>query len=277
MWRLNCATLDDNLLESELFGHTRGAFTDAKTNKPGLFEVADGGTLFLDEIGEMELRLQAKLLRALEDKTFRRVGGTRDIQVDVRVIAATNVPLEKKVEDNSFREDLFYRLSVIPVAVPPLRERGEDVLLLAETFLNRYNHEFSRNVLGFTERAKEALLSYKWPGNVRELRNVIERLLLLEEKEILDFDSLPVAIARSRPKKRPHLDNVPLEPFRGAKREMVQQFERDYLESLLRSCEGNVTRAAEVAEMDRSSLQRLIRKHGLQARSFRKPGEGGRR
>jgi DNA-binding NtrC family response regulator len=267
---VNCATLDDNLLESELFGHTRGAFTDAKVNKPGLFEVADGGTLFLDEIGEMDLRLQAKLLRALEDKTFRRVGGTRDIHVDVRVIAATNVSLEKKVQEGTFRDDLFYRLSVIPVHVPPLRERGPDVLLLAETFINRYNHEFSRNVLGFTDEAKQALLSYSWPGNVRELRNIIERMLLLEEKEILDFDSLPDAIARSRPRKSVSTGSSPPHPFRKEKEETVRQFERDYLENLLRNCEGNVTRAAEIAEMDRSSLQRLLRKYHLQARFYRK-------
>ena len=271
---VNCATLDGHLLESELFGHTRGAFTDAKANKPGLFEVADGGTLFLDEIGEMDFHLQAKLLRALEDKTFRRVGGTRDIQVDVRVIAATNVSLEERVKAGRFREDLFYRLSVIPIRVPPLRERGEDVHLLAETFLTRYNHEFSRNVMGFTDGAKDALLAYSWPGNVRELRNVIERMVLLEGSEVIGLSCLPAAIAKSRPREyTTRSSRPPNESFRMAKSRVVEAFERDYLESLLRSCGGNVTQAAQVADMDRSSLQRLFRKHDVSSQSFRKAPE----
>jgi DNA-binding NtrC family response regulator len=270
---INCATLEDHLLESELFGHTRGAFTDAKANKPGLFEVADGGTLFLDEIAEMDLRLQAKLLRVLEDKTFRRVGGTHDIQVDVRMIAATNVSLEKRVEEGRFREDLFYRLSVIPIRVPPLRERGEDILLLADAFLTRYNHEFSRNLIGISDDAREALLAYSWPGNVRELRNVVERMVLLEESEIIDLGSLPTAIGKTRPKKKILSSRQPLDTFRDAKTRLLRAFEREYLEELLRSCEGNVTRAAETAEMDRSSLQRLFRKHSLSSRPFRKAPE----
>ena len=265
---INCATLDGHLLESELFGHVRGAFTDAKANKPGLFEVADGGTLFLDEIGVMDQRLQAKLLRVLEDKTFRRVGGTRDIQVDVRVIAATNVSIEKRVSDGEFREDLFYRLSVIPIAVPPLRERGEDVMLLAETFLKRYTHEFSRKVLGFTDQAEEALLAYHWPGNVRELRNVLERTILLEDKEVIDVSSLPVAIGKASPPRDSFPRGFFVEPFKKAKTRVVGHFEREYLEKLLDYCEGNVTQAAAVADMDRSSLQRLFRKHGVLSRNY---------
>ncbi|MCA9411078.1 MAG: sigma-54-dependent Fis family transcriptional regulator [Candidatus Omnitrophica bacterium] len=267
---VNCATLDDHLLESELFGHVRGAFTDAKTNKLGLFEVADGGTLFLDEIGEMELRLQAKLLRVLEDKTFRRVGGTRDINVDVRVVAATNVSLEKSVSEGRFREDLFYRLSVIPLRVPPLRVRGQDVILLAESFLTQYNHEFSRNIAGFTDDAKQSLMDYDWPGNVRELRNAIERMVLLQDGDIINANSLPVAIGK---RKSPILKSTqasPLLPFKSAKDRIVKNFEKEYLENLLRTCEGNVTRAAETAEMERSSLQRLLRKHSLNSRDFKK-------
>jgi DNA-binding NtrC family response regulator len=267
---VNCATLDDQLLESELFGHTRGAFTDAKTNKPGLFEVADGGTLFLDEIGEMDLRLQAKLLRALEEKTFRRVGGTRDINVDVRLLAATNVHLEERVKEGIFREDLFYRLSVIPVRVPPLRERKGDVLLLADTFLKRYNHEFSRNILGITDEAKEILQIYPWPGNVRELRNVMERMVLLEESNWIGVGSLPVAISRFQRKEYTPRNRGPLEGFRTAKEKMVESFEKSYLEELLAACDGNVTQAARIADMDRSSLQRLFRKYGIVSRSFRK-------
>ena len=269
---VNCATLDDHLLESELFGHVRGAFTDAKTNKLGLFEVADGGTLFLDEIGEMELRLQAKLLRVLEDKTFRRVGGTRDISVDVRVIAATNISLEKVVSEGRFREDLFYRLSVIPLRVPPLRVRGQDVMILAEAFLKQYNHEFSRNIMGFTDEAKQTLMNYEWPGNVRELRNVIERMVLLNEGDVIDVASLPVAIGKRRVSFQKVQESSHLGPFRPEKERLVREFEREYLERLLRSCEGNVTRAAEVAEMERSSLQRLLRKHSINSRDFKKTG-----
>lgn len=267
---VNCATLDDHLLESELFGHVRGAFTDAKTNKLGLFEVADGGTLFLDEIGEMELRLQAKLLRVLEDKTFRRVGGTRDISVDVRVIAATNVALEKSVAEGRFREDLFYRLSVIPLRVPPLRVRGQDIMILAEMFLNQYNHEFSRNILGFTDEAKQALMEYDWPGNVRELRNVVERMVLLHEGEIIDVASLPVALGRRKTPVAKGSKSMTLGPFRTAKDRMVNDFEKQYLDHLLRFCEGNVTHAAEMAEMERSSLQRLLRKHGINSKDFKR-------
>ncbi len=270
---VNCATLDDHLLESELFGHIRGAFTDAKTNKPGLFEVADRGTLFLDEIAEMDLRLQAKLLRVLEDKTFRRVGGTRDIQVDVRVIAATNVALEERVRAGGFREDLFYRLSVIPVRVPPLRERGEDVLLLAETFLRRYSHEFSRNMVGFSEEAREALIAYHWPGNVRELRNAVERMVLLEDKELIDLGSLPSGIGRARPTRIAGLDETFVGPFNSAKKRVVESFEREYLDSLLRQCGGNVTQASLIAEVDRSSLQRLFRKYGLISRTYKSAPE----
>lgn len=266
---INCATLDDNLLESELFGHNRGAFTDAKTNKLGLFEVADRGTMFLDEIGEMDMRLQAKLLRVLEDKTFRRVGGTRDIQVDVRVIAATNVSLEDRVREGLFREDLFYRLSVIPVRVPALRERGEDVLLLAETFLKRYNHEFSRNILGFSPEAKQALQNYSWPGNVRELRNVVERTVLLEELQVIEQSSLPLSSRSIRTPRSSSSPEISLEPFQQAKNRTIESFEKEYLEALLKRCRGNVTRAASIAGMERSSLQRLCKKHGLSSLTYR--------
>lgn len=269
---VNCATLDDHLLESELFGHIRGAFTDAKSNKPGLFEVADHGTLFLDEIAEMDLRLQAKLLRVLEDKTFRRVGGTRDIQVDVRVIAASNVSLMERVRNNRFREDLYYRLSVIPVHVPPLRERGDDVLVLADTFLKRYNHEFSRNIVTFSNDAKEAFLSYHWPGNVRELRNAVERMVLLEDKEIIDKDSLPEGILRARKTRAVEISGENIGPFVTTKSQFIDSFEKQYLDSLLRACQGNVTRAATVADMDRSSFQRLLRKHSLSSESYRLEG-----
>ncbi len=187
---LNCASLPDELLESELFGHERGAFTDAKSMKKGLLELADGGTLFLDEIGEMPLTIQAKLLRVLERMIFKRVGGTKDIRVDVRIISATNRDLEAAVKQGGFREDLYYRVKVVPVVIPPLRERGEDVLILARHFMHEFNVSFGKSFTGFTEEAEQLLMAHSWPGNVRELRNTLERAILLESGETLRSQNL---------------------------------------------------------------------------------------
>ena len=190
---ITASALPEQLLESELFGHERGAFTDARQQKRGLFETADGGTVFLDEIGEMTVGLQAKLLRFLEEKTFKRVGGLADIRVDVRVIAATNRDLEKEVKAGTFREDLFYRLQVMPVVLPPLRERRGDVALLARFYITRFNGEFRKHVRGLSPAAQDLLEHYAWPGNVRELRNAIERAMLLADRELLepqDFTTL---------------------------------------------------------------------------------------
>lgn len=178
---VNCSAIPGNLLESELFGHERGAFTDARRAKPGLFEVADGGTLFLDEVGELPLELQGKLLKVLEDKRIRRVGGTRSADVDVRIIAATNVDLAAAAKEGRFRDDLFYRLSVIPIHLPPLRERGDDIALLAESFLESISQQHGLPTPSLEPSARDRLLGYSWPGNVRELRNSIERALLLSE------------------------------------------------------------------------------------------------
>ena len=183
---ITCSALPEQLLESELFGHERGAFTDARTQKKGLLETADGGTVFLDEIGEMTPALQAKLLRFLEEKSFKRVGGSSDIRVDVRVIAATNRNLEQEVEKHTFRADLFFRLNVLPIVVPPLRAHVDDVPLLVEYFIDAFNTEFRKRVLGATPAAYALLQSYGWPGNVRELRNVIERAMLLSDGDRLD-------------------------------------------------------------------------------------------
>src|SRR5687768_15233038 len=190
---ITCSALPEQLLESELFGHERGAFTDARQQKRGLFETADGGTVFLDEIGEMTPGLQAKLLRFLEEKTFKRVGGLADIRVDVRVIAATNRNLEAEVQAGKFREDLFYRLQVMPIALPPLRERDVDIPRLASYYIDRYNREFRKNVRGLTPEAAKLLEPYHWPGNIRESKNAIERAMLLIERERLepnDFTTL---------------------------------------------------------------------------------------
>jgi two-component system response regulator AtoC len=187
---INCGSLPEHLLESELFGHERGAFTDAKTQKRGLLELADRGTVFLDEVGEMSLTIQVKLLRVIERMTFKRVGGTQDIKVSLRIISATNKDLAQEVRAGKFREDLYYRLKVVPLRVPPLRERREDIELIGKHFVNKYNIAFSKSFKGFSDRAVKAMATYAWPGNVRELKNMIERAVLLFDGEILDAEHL---------------------------------------------------------------------------------------
>src|SRR5919199_196805 len=195
LMNITCSAIPDTILESELFGHERGAFTDARSQKRGLLESADGGTVFLDEIGEMAPSLQAKLLRFLEEKTFKRVGGVADIRVDVRVVAATNRNLEQEVKKGRFREDLYYRLNVLPIVLPPLRNRVDDVPALVNYYVDSYNREFRKRVRGVTEDAMRRLKSYVWPGNVRELRNAVERAMLLAEGDQLAADLFPVASA----------------------------------------------------------------------------------
>jgi two-component system, NtrC family, response regulator AtoC len=192
---INCSAIPETLMEAELFGHERGAFTDAKAQKKGLFEVADGGTLFLDEIGELSTYLQAKLLRVLEDQTIRRIGGVKDIGVDVRVIAASNRDLEQGVRDATFRQDLFYRLSIIPIFIPPLRHRKEDILPLVDFFLERYNFRFRKNIKGITPETRDLLIAYDWPGNVRELKNAVERAMILEEADYIRPTYLPIQVS----------------------------------------------------------------------------------
>jgi len=188
---INCAAVPENLLESELMGHEKGAFTDAKSQKKGLFEMANGGTVFLDEIGDMPMGTQAKLLRVLEERSFRRIGGTKDIHVDIRIVAATNKELLKAIEDGGFRKDLYYRIQVIPIYLPPLRERPDDILPLAHYFVQHFNTEFGKSVKGFSRTAEKYLLDYDWPGNIRELRNVIERAIILESSDTLKLELLP--------------------------------------------------------------------------------------
>src|SRR3974390_3493476 len=195
---INCSAIPETLMEAELFGHERGAFTKAKTMKKGLFEMADGGTLFLDEIGELSPLLQAKLLRVLEDQVIRRVGGVRDMQVDVRVIAASNRDLERAVKENTFRQDLYYRLAIISIFLPPLRERKEDVLPLVDYFIGRYSRKFRKSVKGISDERRKLLMKYDWPGNVRELKNAIERSMILEDSNVLRPDYLPFAVAQQQ-------------------------------------------------------------------------------
>ena len=196
---LNCAAIPETLLESELFGYEKGAFTDARAAKAGILEIASSGTIFLDEIGEMPLTVQAKLLRVLEEQCFRRLGGVRDIQVDVRVVAATNRKLTEAIEDGRFRLDLYYRLNVIQVSLPALRERREDILPLAEHFIQIYNGKFKRKIQGISHAAAAALMSHAWPGNVRELRNVVERAMVLEESDRIQSSSLYIATSSGGP------------------------------------------------------------------------------
>jgi DNA-binding NtrC family response regulator len=250
---ITCSALPEQLLESELFGHERGAFTDARQQKRGLFETADGGTVFLDEIGEMTPALQAKLLRFLEEKTFKRVGGLADLRVDVRVVAATNRNLEEEVTAGKFREDLFYRLQVMPIPLPPLRERKGDVPLLAKYYIDRFNQEFRKRVRGLSAGATEVLQHYGWPGNVRELRNAIERSMLLVEGDMLEpehFTTLTRTVATTQfrlPPEGVNLDDV----------------ERQLLLQALERAGGNQTQAAQLLGINRDQVRYRIEKFGL--------------
>ncbi|MGD0298992.1 MAG: sigma 54-interacting transcriptional regulator [Bryobacteraceae bacterium] len=256
---INCAAIPETLLESELFGYEKGAFTDARAPKAGILEVASGGTIFLDEVGEMPLVLQAKMLRVLEEQTFRRLGGVRDIQVDVRVVAATNRKLTEAIEQGKFRLDLYYRLNVIQVLLPPLRERKEDILPLAETFVKHYNTKFKRSVEGLSHGAAAVLLEYDWPGNVRELRNVIERAMVLEESDWIQTSSLQVL---------PSHAGVPVAgPLAMAAEEKfdvsLEEAEKSLLVKALEKAEGNQTRAAVLLGITRDTLRYKIKKFNL--------------
>ena len=250
---ITCSALPEQLLESELFGHERGAFTDARQQKRGLFETADGGTVFLDEIGEMTPGLQAKLLRFLEEKTFKRVGGLSDVRVNVRVVAATNRNLEDEVKAGKFREDLFYRLQVMPIPLPPLRDRQGDVTLLANFFIDRFNSEFRKRVRGLSPDAAEALAQYGWPGNVRELRNAIERAMLLIDQEYLEpyhFTTLTRSV-------------TPLQfrlPPEGVNLEDV---ERQLLTQALERAGGNQTHTGQLLGINRDQVRYRLEKFGL--------------
>jgi two-component system response regulator AtoC len=251
---ITCSAMPETLLESELFGHEKGAFTDARQQKKGLLEQADGGTVYLDEIGEMTPLLQAKLLRFLEEKTFRRVGGAMDITVDVRVIAATNRDLEKAVARKEFREDLYYRLQVLAVPLPPLRERERDILLLAKVMVDEFNRAFGKAVTGLTDDATRLLESHHWPGNVRELRNVLERAVLLAEGDTLSARDLRVIA--------PHesLDDGFRLPARGL---VFEDLERELVRQALERARGNQTRAGALLGMTRDQIRYRVQKFGL--------------
>jgi two-component system, NtrC family, response regulator AtoC len=250
---VNCAGLHSEFLESELFGHEKGAFTDAKSFKRGLLEVANRGSLFLDEIGEMSLPVQAKLLNVIENKTFRRLGGTVNIEVDVRIIAATNSNLEQAVKANRFRNDLYFRLNVIPVLLPPLRERREDILPLAQIFLGEFNRLLVKAVAGFSAEVETMLLQYSWPGNIRELKNVIERGVLLCDGNLIEPAQLPDNLRTVRSRSLlSRKGNYNLEAL-----------EKQQIEKALSDCQGNHSRAAQLLGIHRSTLIKKIKKYGL--------------
>jgi len=258
---ITCSALPETLLESELFGHERGAFTDARTQKRGLFEQGDAGTVFLDEVAETVPTFQAKLLRFLEERTFRRLGGSTDIKVDVRVVAATNQELEKTVRDGKFREDLYYRLNVMRIEMPPLRARGRDVILLAEHYINTFSREFRRPTRRLTAGAEQALMNYSWPGNVRELRNLMERAVLLGESERLEAGDFETAQALRSPGQSSPDAGISL-PAQGLN---IEDVERRLVTLALERTKGNQTRAAALLGLHRDQIRYRIEKFGLKA------------
>ena len=256
---INCAALPATLIESELFGYEKGAFTDAKQKKEGLFEQAQGGTIFLDEIGEMELSLQAKLLRVLEEGTFRRVGGLKDLPLDVRIVAASNQNLKKSGEDGTFRLDLFFRLSVIQVDIPPLRERGDDILLLAQHYIDKVNlKRGTRQLKGLAPDVATIFKSYKWTGNVRELRNVIERASILEDSDVVTAAHLPADMIGGHDTRQSGRSGVVL-PAEGIPLETV---EVELARQAMARTGGNLTRAAKLLDISRDQLRYKLRKSG---------------
>jgi len=248
--RVNCAALPEALLESELFGHVKGAFTDATSDRRGRFEIADGGTIFLDEIAEVPLSIQAKMLRVIQQKTFEKLGSSEPITVDVRIVAATNRDIEKAVEDGSFRKDLYYRLNVLPLQIPPLRQRREDIPELAHFFLQRIRRETKKAVRGFTDDAMETLLSYTWPGNVRELENAVERAIVISQDELIHASDLVL-----------HQSDTATEDRYEAKtlKESINQFKKHFIENALRSNNWNQTSTAKILGIQRTYLSRLIK------------------
>jgi len=257
---INCAAIPETLLESELFGYEKGAFTDARAQKRGLFELADKGTLFLDEIGEIPLTLQTKLLRVLEDQSFRRLGGLKDICVDVRFVAATNKNLREAVKEGAFRQDLYFRLNVIQIVIPPLRERVEDIPALAAFFIAHYNRKFKRRIEGLTPEAERLLATHDWPGNVRELRNAIERAMILEESSLITAASLPIAIGSSDGE----LDAAAPLAFEIPENGMsLVDNERQLLARALDKTAGNQTQAARLLRITRDTLRYKMKKYNL--------------
>jgi DNA-binding NtrC family response regulator len=266
--KINCAAIPHNLIESELFGYERGAFTGAVTSKPGRFELADGGTLFLDEIGEIPVEMQVKLLRALQEGEFERVGGIKTTHVDVRLIAATNRDLQAEIEAGRFRKDLYYRLAVVPVALPPLRERRSDIPMLARHFIDKYNRKLNKRIEGITDEAMAVLQAYAWPGNIRELENLIERALLFADGPHITAKDLPDTTRQgATPPPASLAASVDTPPGEGGLKDIVRmkaaELEKDLITKALEETGGNVTRAARLLQISRKSLQTKMKEFGL--------------
>ena len=262
---INCAAIPEELIESELFGHEKGAFTGAVAQKKGKFDLADNGTLFLDEIGDMSLKTQAKILRILQERCFERVGGTRVVTVDVRIIAATNKELDEEIRQGRFREDLYYRLNVVPFRVPALRERGEDIPLLVAYFVDQFFRREGREPKKFLPEALELLHRYDWPGNVRELKNIVERILIMTPGGIIGASDIPElkegqAMAASQYAKAAGSAGL------GTLREAREEFEREFILQKLEENDWNISRTAEMIELERSNLHRKIKSYGIDVR-----------
>ncbi|MDD5475671.1 MAG: sigma-54 dependent transcriptional regulator [Syntrophales bacterium] len=261
--KINCAAIPENLLESELFGYEKGAFTGATHKKIGRFEKAHGGTIFLDEIGDLPRDMQAKLLRVIQDQEFERVGGLRTVKVDVRIVAASNRDLRKDVSDGTFREDLYYRINVVPMELPPLRERKDDISPLVSFFLGKFNRKLGRSVESIDREVIDCFAKYQWPGNIRELENLLERLVLLVQGDRIRLEDLPDEILLCREAdngKKPVGESW---NFKEILREKTESMEREMIENILRACEGNVTRAARRLGLSRKALQLKMIKYGL--------------
>jgi len=262
--KINCGAIPATLVESELFGFEKNAFTGASAQKKGLFEIADGGSVFLDELGELPLDMQAKLLRFLEDRKFRRIGGLQDIEVDVRIIAATNKNLEQAIRDREFREDLYYRINVVPIHLPPLRERGDDILLLTEYFLNQFNIKFHKNILGLDEQCKAKFLNYDWAGNIRELRNVIERIAILSDESWIRLYNLPPDM---RDEKHDDTSSGSVTDYGECigltLDDKMDCIEKQCILEALEKSSGNQTKASVLLGISRFTLKRKMEKHKI--------------
>ncbi|MBI5639914.1 MAG: sigma-54-dependent Fis family transcriptional regulator [Nitrospirae bacterium] len=257
---INCTALPETLIESELFGFEKGAFTDAKQMKKGLFELSDGGTIFLDEIADMKLSTQAKLLKVIENKTFKRIGGIKDITVDLRIIAATNKNLVEEVKKENFREDLYYRLKVIPIVLPSLRDRRDDIPLLVKHFIDEFNREFKKNVSGTSKDTEKAFMSYPWPGNIRELRNVIERAMILENEDFILPEHLPLELSTFEKMDKESVGAPIKIPPGGLD---IEKVEKELIKQALDQVKWNQTRAARLLNLTRDALRYRMQKFGF--------------
>lgn len=259
---INCGSLPFNLLETELFGHERGAFTDAKIRKIGLFEESDRGSIFLDEIGEMDIGLQVKLLRVLEDRKIRRLGGNRNIDINVRIIAATNADLKTAIVAKGFREDLYYRLNVFPIHIPPIRERREDIPILLEHFLHRFSREFKKQMRSFHRDALDLMVRYRWPGNVRELKNVVERICIMHDVEVIQPGHLPREIWGEAPQSEvPFQYDIPPEGI--ILEEVVDRVEQELVDRAFQICGGNIAKTARMLNVPRGTLRYKLEKYQI--------------